>query len=363
MKGALRASKPSLYTLLVLLGLVVLSGPASGVTPYTVTDLGTLGGRSAAYAINTSGQVVGSAYTKRGREHAFLWDGGVMQDLGTLGGGWSVAHAINASGQVVGTTFTASSKERAFLWENGTGMQDLGSFSTSRWSGASGINASAQVVGWADTTTGDHAVMWDHGVMHDLGTIGGYQREAYAINDSGQVVGMAYTENQKEHAFLWEDGVMADLGTLGGLYSLAFGINASAQVVGTARTPSEVYHAFLSENGAGMQDLSTLGGTSSEARAINGSGQVVGCSKIASGEEHAFLWERGVMYDLNDLVSHGSGWELRVAYGINDVGQIVGCGDHGGLTRAFLLTPIPEPSTLGLLAFAFLVAMRWWRRR
>ena len=355
MKGALRASRVRFHTLFVLLGLVVSSGPASAVMPYEVTDLGIPGdpwvawSQPKAYGINASGQVVGSVYNEQGNEHAFLWDSGVMQDLGTLGGAWSAAYGINASGQVVGTTFTASSKERAFLWENGVGMQDLGAFSTSKWSGASGINASGQVVGWAETTTGHHAVMWDHGVIEDLGTIGGYQRQAYGINDSWQVVGMAYTENQKEHAFLWEDGVMDDLGTLGGLYSYAFGINASGQVVGTARTASEVYHAFLWENGVGMQDLSTLGGTSSEARSINGSGQVVGSSKIASADEHAFLWENGVMYDLNSLIPDGSGWVLEYARGINDLGQVVGYGSYFGATRAFLLTPIPEPSAVGLL--------------
>ncbi len=351
----------------LLLALAVSSGPATAVMPYEITDLGTPGdpweiwSQPRAYGINASGQVVGSVYNDRGNEHAFLWDNGVMHDLGTLGGAWSVAYGINASGQVVGTTFTDRSKERAFLWEDGVGMQNLGAFTTWGWSGASGINASGQIVGWADTSSGDHAVMWDNGVIQDLGTLGGYQREAYGINDSAQVVGMACTEDQKEHAFLWENGVMHDLGTLGGLYSLAFGINASGQVVGAARTADRVYHAFLWKSGVGMQDLGTLGPTSSEAYGVNGSGQVVGFSKIASGDDHAFLWENGVMYDLNSLVPDDSVWVLEHARGINDLGQIVGYGSYYGGTRAFLLTPIPEPSALGLLAFALLAAIRCLR--
>ncbi|NJM41590.1 MAG: hypothetical protein HC853_12930 [Anaerolineae bacterium] len=57
------------------------------------------------------------------REHAFLWQNGVMQDLGTLGGDSSVALDINIHGQVVGAADTPITPQnvygRAFIWENG----------------------------------------------------------------------------------------------------------------------------------------------------------------------------------------------------------------------------------------------------
>ncbi len=50
--------------------------------PYTLTDLGTLGGSgSTANAINNSGQVVGSSYVPNNVERAFLYSGGVMHSL------------------------------------------------------------------------------------------------------------------------------------------------------------------------------------------------------------------------------------------------------------------------------------------
>ena len=51
--------------------------------------------------------------------------------------------------------------------------------------------------------------------MTDLGTLGGPDSRAVAINDLGQVIGWGAAASGETHAFLWEDGVMTDLGPLG----------------------------------------------------------------------------------------------------------------------------------------------------
>src|SRR5439155_18612513 len=108
--------------------------------------------------------------------HAFLWQAGVMTDLGTLGGLNSVAYGINHLGQVVGSAETAAGETHAFLWDRERGMRDLGVLAGDG-SAATGINDAGQVVG--NATTGDllpsgdpvfHAVLWDAGgQIHDLG--------------------------------------------------------------------------------------------------------------------------------------------------------------------------------------------------
>jgi probable HAF family extracellular repeat protein len=108
-----------------------------------------------------------------------------------------------------------------------------------------------------------------------------------------------------------------------------------------------------------MKDLGTFGGSSSYGRDINNLGQVVGQSDMPDGIRHAFLYTDGRMLDLNSLISPVDGWTLGYACGISDNGYITGYGTigSGSTMHAFLLTPVPEPTTLMLLACG-MIAMR-----
>ena len=69
----------------------------------TTVDLGTLGGRSEAFAVNSTDVVVGWSQVGAGTSrHAVRYENGVMQDLGTFGGASSEALAVNRDGDVVG---------------------------------------------------------------------------------------------------------------------------------------------------------------------------------------------------------------------------------------------------------------------
>ena len=268
----------------------------------SMQDLGTLGGTySSATGINAAGEVVGSSTTRVGApfdsppQRAYLRQSGIMQDLGTLGGAWSNAYAINDAGQVVGQASTSvtyydgpsrnppPTKSHAFLWQKGS-KQDLGTLGGNH-STARGINAAGQVVGWANTSANvDHAFLWQSGSMQDLGTFGGTFSYAYDINDAGQVVGVAKTSANISRAFLWQSGSMQDLGTLGGSFSSANAINAAGQVVGSSATSGGFSSVFLWQSGS-MVDLNSLidpmaGVRISSAIDINDSGQILarGCS-------------------------------------------------------------------------------------
>jgi probable HAF family extracellular repeat protein len=309
---------------------------ADRTLPTTIIDLGTLGGDLCqADGINDSGQVVGvSSIAGETADHAFLYSGGVMRDLGTLPGFEnSFGNGINDSGQVVGDSLEPTpdgDETHAFLYSNGV-MSDLGTLSGDFSSSGTGINDSGQVVGSSGTsiTVPYHGFLYSGGVMRDLGTLGGASSTANAINDSGQVVGFSATANSGSHAFLYSGGVMRDLGITGAdESSSANGINDSGQMaVDLYEVSDQTYQAFLYSNGV-MKNLGTLGGPQCYPDGINASGQVVGWSETAGGVDHAFLYSGGVMTDLNSLLPPNSGWELDEAMAMNNVGQIVGWGSH-----------------------------------
>ncbi len=344
---------------------------------YTVTDLGTLGGTfGIAEGINNKGLVDGFA-TLPGdnNQHVFLWQNGVITDLGTLGGPNSGNAAggdpvPNERGEVAGVAETSTPDPLGedtcgygnhltclgFLWQDGvmTPLPTLGGNNGF----ADGINNRGQVVGLAENTTPldptcpppqvlqFKPVIWEKGEIQELPTFPGDPvGNAVAINDRGQVVGQSFNcTGAVSHALLWQNGTATDLGNLGGMmFNSGIEINNQGQVVGFSDLPGDTTgHAFLWTKDSGIQDLGTLPGDfSSIALAINQKSQVAGFSCDISGNCRAFLWQNGVMTDLNTLIPAGSPLFLVWAVGINSRGEIVGLGfqPSTGEVHAFLATP------------------------
>jgi len=342
-------------------------------------DLGTLPGGTNSFAIwsNTAGAVAGLSETGRmdpllgaPESHGALWQDGRVVDLGTLGGHESLAAFVNERGQVAGVAadtqpddvslFGWGTRTRAFLWERGV-MRDLGTLGGPD-AAAVAVDGSGRVAGFSYTSSTPNAdtgiptldpFLWDKGRMRDLGTLGGTVGFANAVNDRGQVVGQSNLPgNEAAHPFRWSDGRLKDLGTLGGSFGTATWTNDAGEVAGGATTKSDqAFHAFFWRDGR-MTDLGTVGDdTCSVAHFMNATGLVVGTSGDCEGEfeKHGFVSVRGGgMVDLNAFLPPGS--ELTITDGetINDSGEIAASGRlPNGDLHAVVLVPCTDRDNPG----------------
>jgi len=215
------------------------------------------------------------------------------------------------------------------------------------------VNNAGQVVGWSETSFHDPTCVTGTEVLQFLATIwspGTNQPTALsplspdpdsaatAINDRGQVVGIsglcsvAVGGASAEHALLWEGGVPHDLGNIGGkAWNTPVAINNHGVIVGFANTSGDEHAAlaptaFIWTRANGMRPIAPYGtDTNNIAFDLNESNQVVGQSANSNtGAARAFLWQNGVSSDLNTLVVGPTTLNMVLAQGINDAGEITG---------------------------------------
>jgi len=176
----------------------VLSAAPARAFEYTIVDLGTLtqtnlNQYSAGSDINDQGQVTGLVFDGSAGQHPYLWDGGPMQDIGSLVGSAS------------GPDGNGGSFSHAALWQANATIVDLGTSPLGSSSLAFDINDAGVVVG-----TSNGAMLWTRtNGMRDLIDLiqpnSGWTQlwAAEAINQDGWIVGLEMREDfPREHGFL-----------------------------------------------------------------------------------------------------------------------------------------------------------------
>ncbi|MEO7718991.1 MAG: hypothetical protein ABIY70_22555, partial [Capsulimonas sp.] len=170
----------------------------------------------------------------------------------------------------------------------------------------------------------------------DLGTLGGHESYAAAINNVGDVVGRSNTALGDSRAFLWRQGHMmelpmlpsADGGASAGVESDASDINNSGAIVGNCDTgvfeyngnEREVYHAVSWTNGA-ANDLGVLPGyRCSTAQSVNDAGVIVGLSINESHGPRGYDYEEHLAVFTPGKTPHRLGSKL---YARNIRGDVV----------------------------------------
>jgi probable HAF family extracellular repeat protein len=182
----------------------------------------------------------------------FLWQNGVMRDLGTFGGAFGATKWMNDRGEVAGfSDLPGDNTSHPFLW-NGRKMLDLGTLGGN--SGvANWVNNHGAVVGSADVlgSQAHHGFLWNDGSMHDLPpTDGAPCANANVINDRGQVVGNETDcHGDALNAMLWENGSAVDLNTVVAPTSVhlneAFYISPEGEIACQGTLPNGDSHVVL----------------------------------------------------------------------------------------------------------------------
>ncbi len=216
-----------------------------------------------------------------------------IQDLGTLGGNTSIAYAVNNQGDVVGQAESGEGANHAFLWSHG-GMRDLGGLmdpftketNSSAETTATSINDQGRIVGDADTGYGSvngnprgvyHAVLWRDDTISDLGTLSGFpDSTAVKINATGLILGRAIQQEDRPRTHGYKDRTFFYKGGRIWSFSDSFNdqdVNDQGQGVGWRRRSGRIY--VVLSNHQRVHELGpVVRGYVVENLAINNSGRI-----------------------------------------------------------------------------------------
>lgn len=348
--------------------LLTLVAPAlAGANEYIITPLVngsdafsrvTFGG-----SINNSNTIIFESGSASGSVQSFRWQNGVLTNVGNIGFARTWNAGINERGDILATghrtdnLFAAGNQQAALRLNGGTLVELPGIPGGIIPSNGSTIGQNGIVANWSNSR-------WLVGF--DGSTTNTGLSSAFGINDANWVAGSFGNQ-----AAIWRPGVgITQLGSLGG--GTAFPASNVARIVlnngvvygqssgpgfGTpSGNPNNTW--FRWSEGTGMVAIGAPFNRTGELFGANNLEQLVGSGSDGT-RQWALIHSNGQFRALETLLANGTGWSaLNQAYSINDNGWIVGNGTFNGQSRAFLLTPVPEPGTLLALSLGAAALLR-----
>ena len=290
------------------------------VTGYTMRELYPGSAGSNPVALNNRGQAVADVRYVEGALHAFLWEDGVITDLGPP----TRATGMNDAGSVVGFL---DDDRFSFRYDEGGPVTPVPGY-------ARGISERGYIVGDA---------LYADGQRIELR--GGEPVTGIRANSRNHVTGLFPVE-WRERAFFF-DGTFVDLGSFGGPRAAGLSINEHDQVVGYMWDPEIRYHAFLYDGGV-ITDLGTATGKpgfGAAAVAINNRGDIAGYDHDGGLPADGWVGRPGALRTITSQLVDGSCFHAIEVIDMNDRGQILGRGiecDRGS-PHSYVFEPVKAP--------------------
>ncbi len=322
-----------------LMALALVAAPSAALAQtYRVVDLGSSTAQSRAFALRSDGLPAGNTTDASAHFIPASFDPGALLYPGLPGYSESAIFSFLPDGSAVGVAYTLGSfGSQAVRWTNGVPVA-LGAFQPHA------SNASGDIVGTTLVRINGYAFptacILKNNTLTNLPALGGSTSQALGVDDSGRVVGSASTAQEaSSRPTLWLNGVAKNLGTLGGVNGQAYAINGT-RIVGWSQNAAGVRRPTLWNIDAAGTVLSRvdLGGatpsTPGLATGFVGASDIIGISSF-----HATLFRNNTAIDLNTRVQDAPNWSLEQVWASNASGQLAGNGSWLGTPRAFRLDP------------------------